>query len=161
MADGFTKCFFMSNQPIGNPGRTYTWDPLPKRPFYLVMTTEISDALFTASNHSALGLSGIKYDLIKWAFRSRPNCFTSIFSAFLSLEIHPWLHGCVVIIPKPGKPDYAIVKAYCPISLLECCSKILEKVVAHCFSDEAINNLLGPMQFAQHFSSTPDAATLL
>jgi hypothetical protein len=34
------------------------------------------------------------------------------------------------IIPKPNKPDYRSVKAYCPTALLNCIGKILEKLMA-------------------------------
>ena len=36
----------------------------------------------------------------------------------------------VVPIPKPNKADYSAPKAYRPISLLECCGKLLEKLIA-------------------------------
>jgi hypothetical protein len=34
-----------------------------------------------------------------------------------------------VIIPKPNKPDYSSVKAYCPIALLNCLGKVMEKLM--------------------------------
>lgn len=36
----------------------------------------------------------------------------------------------MVIIPKPGKPDYSIPKAYRPVSLLNCLGKTVEKIMA-------------------------------
>jgi hypothetical protein len=36
----------------------------------------------------------------------------------------------MVVIPKPNKPDYSAVKAYCPIALLNCIGKVLEKLMA-------------------------------
>jgi hypothetical protein len=36
----------------------------------------------------------------------------------------------MVVIPKPNKPDYSAVKAYCPIALLNCMGKVLEKLMA-------------------------------
>jgi hypothetical protein len=35
-----------------------------------------------------------------------------------------------VVIPKPNKPDYSMIKAYHPIALLNCVGKILEKLMA-------------------------------
>ena len=35
-----------------------------------------------------------------------------------------------MVIPKPGKPDYSIPKAYRPVALLNCLGKILEKLFA-------------------------------
>jgi len=43
---------------------------------------------------------------------------------------HPWHNVNIVPIPKPNKSDYRVGKAYCPILLLECCGKLLEKIVA-------------------------------
>ena len=40
------------------------------------------------------------------------------------------MEALMVVIPKPQKPDYSLHKAYHPNSLLECCGKLLEKVVA-------------------------------
>ena len=44
--------------------------------------------------------------------------------------VHPWHTAKVVPVPKPNKPDYGVAAAYRPISLLECCGKLLEKIVA-------------------------------
>jgi hypothetical protein len=38
----------------------------------------------------------------------------------------------MVIIPKPNKPDYSSIKAYCPIALLNCIGKVMEKLMATC-----------------------------
>ncbi len=57
---------------------------------------------------------------------------THIFEACLCLGHHLafWRKVVVVVIPKLGKDNYLQAKAYCPISLIECLSKLLEKVVA-------------------------------
>jgi hypothetical protein len=69
----------------------------------------------------------------------------------------------VIIIPKPGKSDYTVTKAYHPISLLECCGKLLEKVVAARLSWEVDHAaLIGDRQFgSRHHYSTPDATLCL
>jgi hypothetical protein len=36
----------------------------------------------------------------------------------------------MVVIPKLNKPDYSAIKAYCPIALLNCICKVLEKLMA-------------------------------
>jgi hypothetical protein len=54
----------------------------------------------------------------------------------------------VVILNKPNKPDYSLAKAYCPISLLECIAKLLEKIVAKRVNADIISaNLLPISQF--------------
>ena len=54
----------------------------------------------------------------------------------MRLGVHParWKLAKGVIIPKPGKDDYSIAKAYRCISLLNCLGKIVEKVVADLIS---------------------------
>lgn len=56
-----------------------------------------------------------------------------------------------------------VAKAYHPISLLECCGKLLEKIVAAQFSWEVDHlDLIGGSQFgSRHLFSTPDAALAL
>jgi hypothetical protein len=78
----------------------------------------------------ALRSFSIGYLLLKWVLEAQPSLFMLIFSDTLALRTHPWGEALIVIIPKPGKLDYTLAKAYCPISLLECCGKLLEKVVA-------------------------------
>jgi hypothetical protein len=52
------------------------------------------------------------------------------------------------MINKPQKPDYTIPKAYCPIALLECAGKLLEKIIAKCINTDIEQyNLLPMTQF--------------
>ena len=118
--------------PTTEPSPSHPDDPPPQRerdwpPF---SSEEIGDALSHTSNSSAPGISGINYKLIKWAFDAKPSRFTSLYNGCLDWETHPWLAAKVVPIPKPNKADYSVPKAYRPISLLECCGKLLEKLVA-------------------------------
>ena len=68
-----------------------------------------------------------------------------------------------MIIPKPSKPDYRLPKAYRPISLLECCGKLLEKVIAkHILSDAHSFDILPPHQFGlRDYHCATDAALCL
>jgi hypothetical protein len=85
--------------------------PHPMRPFYPVTPDEITYALSTCSTKSAPGLSGIGYKLVCWANESSPDIFTELYTACLRLGHHPWHEAKVVVIPKPGKPDYSAPKA--------------------------------------------------
>jgi hypothetical protein len=67
--------------------------------------------------------------------------------------------SCTIIIPKPHKPDYSKLKAYRPIVLLSCISKLAEKAIA-AYMQSLIthHSLLHPVQcggIAHH--STIDA----
>jgi len=95
-----------------------------------------------------------------WAFCANPSWFSTLYMACLTLGFHLWHEAIVVIIPKPNKPDYSTLKAYRPISLLECIGKLLEKVVATCFlSDVNVFSLIPTNQFgSRDYSSAVDAA---
>ena len=124
---------------------------------------EIAEALRPTSNSSAPGPSGIGYKLIKWAFSTSPDRFVSLFNGCLLYGKHPWTEAKVIPIPKLGKPDYTIPKAYCPISLLECCGKLLKKIVAkRIMSDLNAYNLLPNTQFGlRDYHCATDAAMVL
>ena len=68
----------------------------------------------------------------------------------LRLGIHhdAWKCSIMVIIPKPNKPSYSVPGAYHPIQLLECLSKLLEKIVVkHLMFDCSHYHLIPPEQF--------------
>jgi Reverse transcriptase (RNA-dependent DNA polymerase)/Endonuclease-reverse transcriptase len=163
MADAFLSRFFLLDSNHTDPLTPVATRSLPLRPLRDVREEEIRDALVSTSSSSAPGPSGIGYLLLRWAFEANPLFFSSIFTHALRLGKHPWGEALVVIIPKPGKSDYTVAKAYRPISLLECCGKLLEKVVAARFSWEVDNlSLIGNRQFgSRHHYSAPDAALSL
>ena len=163
MSHAFLSRFFLFEKCHNEPLTPILSHSLPTRPFFDVREDEIRTALRDTSMSSTPGPSGIGYLLLKWAVESAPTLFTLIFTHALRLGKHPWGDALVVIIPKPGKSDYTVAKAYRPISLLECCGKLLEKVVAAHFSWEVDHMLLiGDRQFgSRHHYSAPDAALCL
>src|SRR6266702_3597214 len=106
--------------------------PLPTRPYHPVSTKEIHPLLADCANTSPPGESGISWQIIKLAWNRADSTIAYIFDACLRLGHHPsfWRKAVVMVIPKPGKDDYLQAKSYHPISLIECLSKLLEKVVA-------------------------------
>ena len=162
MGKAFEARFFHFPSPAKHV-LTLPGAPAPKRPFYSVTKDKVEYALKGASNKSAPSPSGINYKLVKWAFTAHPEFILDIYNTALCLGHHPWTSAKVVIIPKPNKPDYATVKAYRPISLLECFGKVLEKVVANRFtSDSNLHNILPHSQFSSRpYHSTTDAYTML
>jgi len=163
MCEAFRKRFFVTDRPNVSPFQPDDPKPLPTRDLPPITQSEISDALLLTSNKSAPGMSGINYKLLKWAFKSRPDRFLEIFNAAISYGYHPWKEALVVVIPKPSKPDYSLPKAYRPISLLECCGKLLEKIIAkRILSDAHFFNILPPTQFGScDYHSAVDAALCL
>ena len=70
----------------------------------------------------------------------------------------------VVILNKPNKPNYSQAKAYWPISLLECASKLMEKIIAKWVNtDIAIHQLIPMTQFGlrPHHNVVNTIATLV
>jgi len=163
MTEAFKEHFFLTNHPEVNPFQEEDPTPLPPRSLPPITADEITAALSMTSNNSAPGLSGINYQLLKWAFRSRPDRFVDLFNAAISLRHHPWSTALVVVIPKPTKPNYSLPKAYRPISLLECCGKLLEKIIAkRVLYDIHNHDILPPTQFRSHnYHCAVDAALCL
>jgi ribonuclease HI len=123
---------------------------------------EVLEALASCKDTSAPGRSAIGYKLVKWAWHSESDAILSIFQACLSVGHHPtiWKNAVAVAVPKPNKSDYSAAKAYRPISLLECISKLLEKIIARRITFEmGRHKLVSPSQFAgRRNTSINDAA---
>ena len=73
MTQAFRDRFFITDHPDIDPFQAEDPTPLTPRIFTPITQAEISAALALTSNKSALGLSRIGYQLIKWAFASRPD----------------------------------------------------------------------------------------
>jgi len=109
---------------------------------------EVSFNLAQTSNTSVPSPTGIRYKLLKWCHITSPSRLTTLFNVVITLRHHLWRDAKVVPIPKPNKADYHVAKAYCPISLLECCGKLLKKIIAkHILLDVNHYHLLPPTQF--------------
>ena len=147
----FSERFFSTVPTPIPPSHEDDPPPVPPRPFQDITPEEVSKALEGTSNKSAPGPSGIGYKLLKWAHSASPNRLPALFNASISLSFHPWKSATVIPIPKPNKPDYRLAKAYRPISLMECCGKLLEKIVASRILQDANRfHLLPPTQFGSH-----------
>jgi len=81
-----------------------TWDA--------IITDEVTAALKTTTNKSAPGPSRVGYKILKWAHATRPNLLTYIFNLSLESGTHPWKTAIVVVLNKPNKLDYSVLKAY-------------------------------------------------
>jgi hypothetical protein len=155
--------FFDASPPPVDPSQPDDPPPRPVREWPPIINDEIKVALTGTSNGSAPGRSGINYKLLKWAFEASPPRFTSLFNAALSLGHHPWKDAKVVVLPKPGKPNYSMPKAYRPISLLECCGKLLEKIIAtRVLAEVNEHDLIPPNQFgSRDYHCAADAALIV
>jgi len=163
MSTALSHCFFTTDGPEVSPFQPDDLEPLPVWDLPPITHAKVAAALSKTSNKSTPGPSGINYKLLKWAFVSCPDQFLLIFNAVITLGHHTWKEATVVILPKPSKLDYSLPKAYQPISLLECCRKILEKIIAKCIlSDAHLFDILPPSQFGlRDYYSAVDAALCL
>ena len=144
--------------PLSQPDDPH---PLPIRDLHDITEDEVNTALAGTSNSSAPGVSGIGYKLLKWAFSAYPSRFVDLFNGCLTFGIHPWHTAKVVPVPKPHKPDYGVATAYRPISLLECCGKLLEKIVAsRVLHDASLHPILPSHQFGSRSHHCAVDATL-
>ena len=133
------------------------------RPLLEVSEEEVAFNLAWTSNSSTPRPTGIGYKLLKWCHAAAPSCLTTLFNAALSLGHHPWCNVKIIPIPKPNKTDYRLGKSYRLISLLECCGKLLEKIIAKQILLEANQfHLLPASQFGSwDFHSVVNAAMCL
>ena len=148
MATTFGSRFFPPHPVAIDPDQPDDPPPTTTRPFIDITQDEVATSLKATSNKSAPGWSGINYKLLKWAFTLQPQRFVDLFNHSLKLGHHPWKEAKVVVLAKPQRPDYSLPKAYRPISLLECCGKLLEKIIANrLLSDLNLFRLLPANQF--------------
>jgi len=121
--------------PQGPPG---TYEPREGgKAFERVDTQLVAAMLSKAANTSAPGDDRISAGIIKVFWEWDSERITQIVRACIRLGHHPelWKTAKGVVIPKPGKPDYAKVRAYRVISLLDVISKLLERTAAHLIAD--------------------------
>ncbi|GFF62105.1 RNA-directed DNA polymerase (Reverse transcriptase) [Aspergillus udagawae] len=90
--------------------------------------------------------------------------FRIFFTASVNLGYYPeqWKRAKIIVLRKPGKPDYTIPGAYRPISLLNTLGKVLEAVMAKHLSYYA--EAYGPLpntQFGGRPGRNPEQALLV
>ncbi|KAF8625109.1 hypothetical protein AX15_005545 [Amanita polypyramis BW_CC] len=139
--------------------------PCQQRDWVPISTYKIQTVLKTTQNWSAPGPDKIGWRLIKTILN--PTTLQHICKIFNALVLYhdmpPKLkQALMVIIPKPNKSDYKKPKAWCPIVLLPCISKLLMGVLAKRLQTEArAHNLLHPNQYGGILGrSALDAALL-
>ena len=92
----------------------------------------MATAIATSSPRKAPGPDRIRFAIIQRAYKAYPAIFNSTYRVLFNIGHHPkcWKNAVGVILPKPGKDDYSVPKAYRVIALLCCLGKVLEKIVA-------------------------------
>lgn len=139
---------------------------IPERRFEMISPAEVRDCLKETSNKSAPGPDKCTWRLWKKIINDRTlTMLVKAYNACIDAAYFPkfFKRSITVVIPKPKKPDYSRASAYCPIVLLNCLGKLMEKVLAKRMQFETQKfNITHPCQYGgtmQH--STVDAGIQL
>ncbi|KAJ5152552.1 hypothetical protein N7492_009832 [Penicillium capsulatum] len=143
-AQAFMDSFFPTmapaqREPLAQPPTELPWQPLSE--------AEVFRSLKAAKTSTAPGEDGLPMLIWKRLWRHLGNLITRVFAASIDLGYHPqrWRSARIVVLRKPGKPDYSVPGAYRPISLLNTLGKLLEAVMARRLS-----------YYAEHYGLLPD-----
>ena len=110
----------------------------PGRAYLKISDRYVQRAFQKTSSKKSPGLDGIGPLAFRCLFMEwDTQRVVALIRTHIRLGVHParWKLARGVIIPKPGKDDYSVAKAYRCISLLNCLGKMVEKVVANLISD--------------------------
>jgi hypothetical protein len=128
-AQAFLDAFFpQMDEPHGE---SLTSAPL-ELPWQPITELEIERSLKAAKSSTAPGEDDLPTLVWKQLWKYLKPFITEIFTASINLGHYPkrWRRAKIVVLRKPGKPDYAVPGAYRPISLLNTLGKLLESVMA-------------------------------
>jgi hypothetical protein len=99
---------------------------------YVSMTkNEVRDAIFTAAQLNAPGISGLTGRAWRWAWQTMENEIFHLLRLCADSGYHPkvWRTSIAVALQKPNR-DYTLPRSYRLIQLLEVSGKALERVQA-------------------------------
>ena len=160
-AQAFMDSFFPPMAPAEDETLTNAPSELPWQP---ITELEVFRSLKSAKSSTAPGEDGLPTLVWKRLWTYIGNTITQIFTASIDLSYHPrrWRCARIVVLRKPGKPDYSLPGAYRPISLLNTLGKLLEAVMARrlSFFAEAYG-LLPDTQFGGRPGRTTEQALLV
>ncbi|KAJ5138858.1 uncharacterized protein N7515_003706 [Penicillium bovifimosum] len=160
-AKAFLDAFFPAmNPPEFSPPTT----PATELPWHPITESEIERSLKAAKGNTAPGEDTLPMLVWKKLWRHLKAFIVSIFTASVELGHHPrqWRSAKIIVLRKPGKPDYSKPGAYRPISLLNTLGKLLEAVMARRLSYVAEKHgLLPNSQFGGRPGRTTEQALLV
>ncbi|KXG45142.1 reverse transcriptase [Penicillium griseofulvum] len=134
---------------------------LPSQP---ITELEIEGSLKAAKGATAPGEDNLPMLVWKKLWVYLKSFITGIFAACINLGHHPkqWRSAKIVVLRKPGKPDYSTPGTYRPISLLNTLGKLLESVIVRRLSYLAEkHDLLPNSQFGGRPGRTTEQALLV
>lgn len=103
----------------------------PEKRDLLTSAEEVSHIISTRPNKKSCGSDNMPYFILKQLNFSVILLMATFFNHLISSSYFPkiWRHALVTPIPKPGK-DSTLIENWRPISLLNCISKIYERLIA-------------------------------
>ncbi|GAA3296697.1 hypothetical protein GCM10020218_080510 [Dactylosporangium vinaceum] len=160
-AKAFLDAFFPAmNTPDPSPAPA----PQSELPWHPITEVEIERSLKAAKGTTAPGEDNLPMLVWKKLWTHLKTIITNVFKACVELTYHPkqWRNAKIIVLRKPGKPDYSVPGAYRPISLLNTLGKLLEAVMARRLSHLAEkHNLLPNSQFGGRPGRTTEHALLV
>ena len=143
----FHRTFFLPPTAAPPPATPY---PPPKFKFRPITNHQVAAAIGALKAFKAPGPDGIPNEVYKHCADLLTPRLGQLFRATFELDYYPeqWKISDTVVLKKPGKTDYTVAKAWRPIALLSCMSKILSRCVADVLVYEAERlSLLANFQF--------------
>ena len=136
-------------------------DPVPLQILDWITLSRVNEAIGTFSNFKAGGTDEVKPIILKWLPYNVIERLTAIYTACIQFRYTPlkWRESRTVFIPKPGREDYSIAKAYRPISLTSFFLKTLERLCLwHMEQSSLITHPFHDRQHAFRKGHSTDAA---
>ena len=97
-----------------------------------VTETEMKQVILTSASNKASDSDDLSFMIIQRVFKTILKIFYKIYSTFIEHEYYPqcWRKDTEIILKKIEKSDYSKSKIYRMITLLNCLSKVSEKIIA-------------------------------
>jgi ribonuclease HI len=94
-------------------------------------------ALFHQAVQKAPGTDRLNFRALRLLWEWDSPRIVALARQCFRLGVHPraWKTAKGILLRKPNKPDYTLVKAYRVISLLNCLGKVVEKIAAEAIAD--------------------------
>ncbi|THC94016.1 hypothetical protein EYZ11_006525 [Aspergillus tanneri] len=133
-------------------------------PWVPITEEEVHRALQAAKPMKAPGEDRLPMLVWKQLWQWLNKVILRVFTASVNLGYYPeqWKRAKIIVLRKPGKPDYTVPGAYRPISLLNTLGKVLEAVMAKRLSYYAeAHHLLPITQFGGRPGRNTEQALLV
>lgn len=160
-AETFLDPFFTK---MAEPDAEIESKPTEELPWVPITEQEICRSLRVGKGNTAPGRDGIPTLLWKHLWVYLKQTITTLFTKSVDLGYYPrqWKQARIVVLRKPGKPDYSAPGAYRTISLLNTLAKLLEAVLARRLSHWAETlKLLPDTQFGGRPGQNTEQALLV